>query len=953
MKKMTMKKYVVTVCQEVKYMIVCAALLLAFFTTVNAAEKEAPEKIIRVGALGDTFNYVTEKGMRKGYSYELLETLAGYTGWKFEYVACNWTDSFEKLQNGEIDILGDIAYTEERTDRMLFSDVPMGVEKYYLYADFSSDDISSTDFKTLNGKRIGVLIGAKPEVMLKEWELKNKLKTIHVNIESREDALAKLENGEIDCFVSLDGPFGADKDVSIITRIGKSNIYFAINKDHPEIKKDLELAMRQLEEDRPFYLSDLYKQYFSSDYTPVLSSEEKSWLKEHGAIRMGFLANDVGASVIDPSSGTVTGAITDYIQYAVECLGKQDLTFTLMGYDSYEEEIEALKKNEIDMIFHFNQYPNAMEKYHFACTNTTWTYNLIAVTNKPHFNENDENRVAISKNNMSLREHIEYYYPHWKILEYDTDKEMAEAVNSGEADFFITGVTLASKYSRDPSFYSVPLLYSEKAAFAVNNGNKNLLTILNKTLNAMPNNMLTSSLAMYENNSRKITFADYIKHNLLTVSIVSIVTVLIVMTVILVLLRKARKAEAIATRAAIHTQELNEKLQVAVEKAESANNAKSTFLFNMSHDIRTPMNAIIGYANLASRHIDDPERLKRYMNNIQACGQNLLSLLNDVLDLARIENNKTEMEYVISDIGADFETWVMMFLNQAEEKKQTINKTKHLLYPYVYVDVSHLSEIFINIISNAIKYTNTGGVINCDISQTPGKKNGWCDVIITVKDNGIGMSDQFLKHIYEPFERERNSTISRIEGSGIGMGIVKRLVELMDGSVDVQSKIGEGSAFTVTIPCKIASKEESIAKRDKGTHDKASLVGARILVVEDNDINAEIATELLEEEGCIIERACNGVECFDMLEKADDLHYAMILMDIQMPVMNGYEATTKIRRMKNQSKAQIPIIAMTANAFTEDKQMALDVGMNDHVSKPIDMNILVPIMMRFCECGSE
>ena len=668
---------------------------------------------------------------------------------------------------------------------------------------------------------------------------------------------------------------------------------------------------------------------------------------------MGFLANDVGASVIDPSSGKVTGAITDYIQYAVECLGKQDLTFTLMGYDSYEEEIEALKKNEIDMIFHFNQHPNAMEKYHFACTNTTWTYNLIAVTNKPHFNENDENRVAISKDNMSFREHIEYYYPHWKILEYDTDKEMAEAVNSGEADFFITGVTLASKYSRDPSFYSVPLLYSEKAAFAVNNGNKNLLTILNKTLNAMPNNMLTSSLAMYENNSRKITLGDYIKHNLLKVSIVSVVTVLSVMTVILVLLRKARKAEAIATRAAIHTQELNEKLQVAVEKAESANNAKSTFLFNMSHDIRTPMNAIIGYADLASRHIDDTERLKKYMKNIQSCGQNLLSLLNDVLDLARIENNKTEMEYVISDIGADFETWVMMFLNQAEEKKQTINKTKHLLYPYVYVDVSHLSEIFINIISNAIKYTNTGGVINCDISQTPGKKNGWCDVIITVKDNGIGMSDQFLKHIYEPFERERNSTISRIEGSGIGMGIVKRLVELMDGSVDVQSKIGDGSTFTVTIPCKIASKEESIAKRDKGTHDKASLVGARILVVEDNDINAEIATELLEEEGCIIERACNGVECFDMLEKADDLHYAMILMDIQMPVMNGYEATTKIRRMKNQSKAQIPIIAMTANAFTEDKQMALDVGMNDHVSKPIDMNILVPIMMRFCEWGSE
>lgn len=947
MKKMTMKKYVVTVCQKVRYMIVCAALLLSFFTTVNAAEKEAPQKTIRVGALGDTFNYVTENGMRKGYSYELLETLAGYTGWNFEYVDCNWSDCIEKLQDGEVDILGDIAYTEERTDMMLFSDGPMGVEKYYLYANFSNDDISSADFQTLNGKRIGVLIGAKPEAMLTEWELKNGLKTIHVNIESNEDVLTKLENGEIDCFVSLEESFWADKDVSTITRIGKSNIYFVINNYHPEIKKELELAMHQLEEDRPFYLSDLYKQYFSSDYTPVLSSEEKSWLEEHGAIRMGFLVNDVGASVLDPSNGTVTGAITDYIQYAVESLGKQELTFTPMGYNSYEEEIEALKAGEIDMIFHFHQNLNAMEKYHFACTNTTWTYNLIAVTNKSHFNENDEKCVAISKDNMSFREHIEYYYPQWNVLEYDTDKEMAEAVKSGEADFFVTGATLASKYSRDPGFYSVPLLYSEKAAFAVNSGNRNLLTILNKTLKAMPNNMLTSSLARYENNSRKITLEDYIKHNLLKVSIVSVVTVLSVMTVILVLLRKARKAEAIAMRAAIHTQELNEKLQVAVEKAESANNAKSTFLFNMSHDIRTPMNAIIGYADLASRHIDDPERLKRYMNNIQLCGQNLLSLLNDVLDLARIENNKTEMEYVISDIGADFEIWVMMFVNQAEEKKQTINKTKHLLYPYVYMDVSHVSEIFINIISNAIKYTNTGGVINCDISQAPGKKNGWCDVIITVKDNGIGMSEQFLKHIFEPFERERNSTISRIEGSGIGMGIVKRLVELMDGSVGVQSKIGEGSTFTVTIPCKIASKEESTAKRDKGTHDKASLVGARILVVEDNDINAEIATELLEEEGCIIERACNGVECFDMLEKADDSHYAMILMDIQMPVMDGYAAAMKIRRMKNQSKAQIPIIAMTANAFTEDRQMALDVGMNDHVSKPIDMNILVPIMMRY------
>ena len=794
MKKMTMKKYVVTVCQEVKYMIVCAALLLSFFTTVNAAEKEAPEKIIRVGALGDTFNYVTEKGMRKGYSYELLETLAGYTGWKFEYVACNWTDCFEKLQNGEIDILGDIAYTEERTDRMLFSDVPMGVEKYYLYADFSSDDISSTDFKTLNGKRIGVLIGAKPEVMLKEWELKNKLKTIHVNIESKEDALAKLENGEIDCFVSLDGPFWADKDVSIITRIGKSNIYFAINKDHQEIKKDLELAMRQLEEDRPFYLSDLYKQYFSSDYTPVLSSEEKSWLKEHGAIRMGFLANDVGASVIDPSSGKVTGAITDYIQYAVECLGKQDLTFTLMGYDSYEEEIEALKKNEIDMIFHFNQHPNAMEKYHFACTNTTWTYNLIAVTNKPHFNENDENRVAISKDNMSFREHIEYYYPHWKILEYDTDKEMAEAVNSGEADFFITGVTLASKYSRDPSFYSVPLLYSEKAAFAVNNGNKNLLTILNKTLNAMPNNMLTSSLAMYENNSRKITLGDYIKHNLLKVSIVSVVTVLSVMTVILVLLRKARKAEAIATRAAIHTQELNEKLQVAVEKAESANNAKSTFLFNMSHDIRTPMNAIIGYAELMERHWGDNELTTNYLHKLKGASQFLLALIGNVLEIARIESGKETLNEAPWNLKKINDTLEIVLDREILNKQLHVARNIEIQHADVYCDSLKIQEIIMNLVSNAIKYTPKGSTIRICAMNENGKAK------IQVEDNGPGICDEMKPHIFEMFYTGKNTIADSHRSLGLGLALCRSIIEVHNGKLVLEDNTPHGCIFSFTLP---------------------------------------------------------------------------------------------------------------------------------------------------------
>ena len=930
---------------------VCAMLslllLLSAVLPVKAAADTAPAKVVRVGSFEDTFNYVNEKGARKGYGYELLETLSGYTGWQFEYVTCDWSDCFEKLKNGEIDIMGDISYTEDRAEEMLFSDEPMGEEKYYLYADLSRADISATDFKTLDGKKIGVLIGTEPEVMLTEWEEKYGLKTEHVNVSSNEDVKQKLANHEIDCFVSLEESFWAELGISTIARVGESGIYYAINKDRPDLKEELDSAMRALEDDVPFYKADLYKKYFSLDYTPILTGEEKAWLRKHGAIKMGFWTSDSGVSTYDSATGELTGAITDYIQFAKGCLGNQELEFQLVGYDSKEAELDALESGEIDMIFHFDQNPNLAEEYHVARTNTTWISNLMAVTNKQQFNESKANRIAVPQNRLSLKEYLAFYYPQWEIVDCDTQEDAAKLVKDGQADCFVTRVSSENKYGKKYNFYSVPLINPVKACFAVNNGNRSLLSILNKTIKAMPTNMLTSAIAMYRSSARKVTLSDFIKDNFFTVLLISVIVVAVILLTILKLLRKARKAETVAKKAANDTQELNAKLQVAVEKAESANRAKSTFLFNMSHDIRTPMNAIIGYADLASRHLDDPAKLEKYMENIQGCGQNLLMLLNNVLDLARIENDKTEIEYTVSDVETDFRNCIAMFQNQADGKGQTLTVTTHLLYPYVYVDIPHLTEVCTNLVSNAVKYTGACGTIHCDVTQKPGKKEGWCDTVITVADNGIGMSQEFQKHIFEPFERERTSTVSKVEGSGIGMGIVKKLVGLMGGTVEVESKIGVGSTFTVTIPCRIASREETQAKRETAPSDEKSLCGVKILLTEDNDLNAEIATELLQEEGCTVDRAKDGVECVDMLEKAANGTYQLILMDIQMPVMNGYDAATKIRRMDDPQKAGIPIIAMTANAFSEDKQAALDAGMNDHVAKPINMNVLVPTIQKY------
>ena len=925
----------------------CLLLLLPALFPVKAAAETAPAKVVRVGSFEDTFNYCNEKGARKGYGYELLETLSGYTGWQFEYVTCDWSDCFEKLENGEIDIMGGISYTEDRAEEMLFSDEPMGEEKYYLYADLSRTDLSTSDFKTLNGKKVGVVMGTEPEVMLTEWEEKHGIKTQHVNISNNEDVKQKLANHEIDCFVSLEESYWAELGISTITRVGKSSIYYVLNKDRSDLKEELDNAMHALDEEAPFYTADLCKKYFSLDYKPILTGEEKAWLKEHGAIRMGFLTSDSGVSTYDPATGEITGTITDYIQFAADCLGNQELEFQLVGYDDKEAELNALKSGEIDMIFHFDQSPNLAEEYRLARTNTTWTANMMVVTNQQLFIENKVNRVAVPQNKISLTRYIAFYYPQWEIVDCDTQEDAIKLVKDGQADCFIIGVGSEAKYSKNYGFYSVPLPNPANSCFAVKSGNRSLLSILNKTIKAMPSNMLTSSLAMHKSSARKVTLSDFIKDNFFMVLLVSSIVVAAILLTILKLLRKARKAEAAAKKAANDTQELNAKLQVAVENAESANRAKSTFLFNMSHDIRTPMNAIIGYADLASRHLDDPAKLEKYMENIQVCGQNLLMLLNNVLDLARIENDKTEMEYSVSDVDKDFRNCIAMFQNQADSKGQTLTVTTQLPYPYIYADIPHLTEVCTNLVSNAVKYTGAGGTIRCGITQKPGEKEGWCDTMVTVADNGIGMSQEFQKHIFEPFERERTSTVSKVEGSGIGMGIVKKLVGLMGGTVEVESKIGVGSTFTVTIPCRIASEDETQAKRETNPSDQKCLCGTRILLTEDNDLNAEIATELLQEEGCTVDRAKDGVECVDMLEKAANGTYQLILMDVQMPVMNGYDATKKIRRMDDPQKANIPIVAMTANAFSEDKQVALDAGMNDHIAKPINMSVLVPTLRKY------
>ena len=792
---------------------------------------------------------------------------------------------------------------------------------------------------------------------------------------------------------------------------------------------------------------------------------------------MGFLTSDSGVSTFDPATGEFTGVITDYIQFAADCLGNQELEFQLVGYDSKEAELDALKSGEIDMIFHCDQNPNLAEEYHFACTNTTWTSNLMAVTNKQHFNENNVNRIAVPQNKLSLKKYLAFYYPQWEIVDCDTQEDAARLVKDGQADCFVTGISSENKYSKKYSFYSVPLVNPVRSCFAVNSGNRSLLSILNKTIKAMPVNMLAGALAMYKSSARKVTLSDFIKDNFFKVMLISSIAVAVVLLTILMLLQKARKAEAAARKAASDTQELNAKLQVAVEKAESANRAKSTFLSNMSHDIRTPMNAIIGFTTLALSNIDDTDRVKDYLGKTLASSNHLLSLINDVLDMSRIESGKIHLEEVevnLSDVLHDLKTIVsgQIYAKQLELYMDAMDVTDE----DVYCDKTRLNQILLNLLSNAIKFTPAGGTVSVRVRQLAGKVRGCGQYEFRIKDNGIGMSQEFAQKIFEPFERERTSTVSGIQGTGLGMAITKNIVDMMGGTIEVQTAQGKGTEFTVCVPMRAQTEQRPVEKiteleglkalvvdddfntcdsvtkmlvkvgmraewtlsgkeavlrarqsiemsdvyhayiidwrlpdmngievtrQIRSLHDDTPIIiltaydwsdieveakaagvtafcakpmfmsdlretlmsalgqkpadavqrllpeknadfkGKHILLVEDNELNREIAQEILREYGFLVDSAENGAVAVEKVSTAAPGSYDLVLMDVQMPIMDGYTATRKIRALDDPARAKLPILAMTANAFDEDRRNALESGMNGFLSKPIVIDDLV------------
>ena len=859
---------------------------------------------------------------KQGAGYEYLQKISYITGWKYEYVYGSFKECLDMLADGEIDLLGSVSYTPERAESIDYSTYAEGTERYWIYTREEHANLADGDLKQMNGCRIGATDGSYQKELLEKWLDSNQIQAEVVICKGYDEMIEKLDADELDALVVP--ALSVNSDFIAIANIGAGDCYFGVSKSRPDLLEELNSALEEINNTETDYSSKLYARYEGKAVINyALNKEEKQWLDAHeNTICVGYLKDNL------PFCGEENGKLTGILGTVLDTVQeKYKITIKAVPCSTGEQMNEALQSGEIDIAGPIIQDLYTQEQFQVILTDEIFDITPVVIYKGNEY-RSSLSTIAATDTSLYSELMVSFLFPDAEIKQYDTQEECLEAVANGKAGATVipsSKINLLNESPMTKSLSFAEMAKRQELALFTKRENRRAATIINKAIEQSSNVLNGVVLAQNSVSEKKMTLQDvFAEYGGLAVGVSFVIVFVLLLLVYSLSVSRKKQMEALKE----------------AQDANAANIAKTTFLNHMSHDIRTPMNAIVGFTDIAMKRKPDKE-VENCLKKIRQSSEYLMTLINDVLDISRIESGKLEYKPVPADLRDIINTVSSIARGYMENRDLNFCVSREeLKTPYVMADELRIREVLLNIISNAVKFTKDGGTISFVAENCPGNDEHHVIVRYRISDTGIGMSEEFQSRIFDEFTQENDGARTSYKGTGLGMAIAKKYVDLMGGKIEVSSRQGIGSTFTVEIPLRIA--EQVLTEKEEKLRKEMDLHGLHVLLAEDNDLNAEIAVSLLEEQGMIVTRAADGKSALLQFCNTAPGTFDLILMDVMMPEMNGYETTKAIRNLSDRPDGkEIPIIAMTANAFAEDVQAALDAGMDDHVAKPMDMDILI------------
>ncbi|MGN0483796.1 MAG: transporter substrate-binding domain-containing protein [Lachnospiraceae bacterium] len=892
---------------------------------VTATERN--EQNIKVALLNFP-NYLEEdaNGNISGYAYDYLMDIAEYTGYTYDFERMNVAQAEKAVQEGKVDIIVGERREKEKEAYCDFSELPMGQDTTVICVRPEDNTYAFNDYKAFQNKKIAVLKGSGRQKSMEKIFQKNDVKVQFVEVRTDKEQKQALEKKTVDAI--LMSSIRCGEKYKVVVRADYESLYFMLNRKKQGLKEQFDKAQKQIHIENPYYEYDLNQQHYGHMGKKVaFTAEEKEYINKVEKLTVAVDPDWAPMSYYEKKSGKYKGIIIDFFDRISQDTGIQ---FQYVADEGPKKNKRDMRTGKIDLLSCVIYQDQSSHAYEIKKTNPYYSDSLTAVTNSQISDYRDTACKVAAKKGSPLYLWKENRSPYKNLTLYTSYEDCVEKVNAGEQDVafvpnysssYLTGHLFYQKLKE----YTVPDSDYDYCVGVPDNQDKRLVSILNKSIANLSqetrNDIVQRNI---QNMSNPYSKKDFVYENAQYI-LLGIVLLLLVVIVFAMRISSVRK-------------KANQRLTDAIHQAETANAAKSDFLSRMSHDIRTPMNAIIGMTSIAIDEVENPESMKDCLTKINSSSQFLLGLVNDILDMSKIESQALELHPVPYEYKEFIETLRTMFQVMCEKKEiHFLVQEAEVPVPFL-VDKVRFNQIFFNILSNAVKFTPKGGTV--EFSTYDVKRNGdRISCSFSVTDTGIGMSPEFLKHLYEPFSQESVAETAEIQGTGLGLPIAKNLVELMGGTIDVSSATGKGTRVKIQMEMPVA--HQPVAKKEPIKEEAEELLkGKQVLLTEDQPLNTEIAKRLLEKKGIIVTCAVNGKEAVETFAASKENQFALILMDIRMPVMNGLDAAKEIRALERKDAKNVPIIALSANAFDEDTVKSREVGMNAHLSKPIQPKLL-------------